>query len=570
MNYYHKDHLLRQSVLITAALMLVACTDLRSQEAVLQTEVITSAPAEFLTEPEEIAEKYPTDYLVLMGPEDGAPIHPTDETELVPLKNDIDSDDRTFLLEHETYITFNALRDELMSEGIDIEINGGLRSPDDKKMPGSPYHPEHQTGLLIDVCIMSNGMAITDEEVLNNDCCDTFDIIHSHLADHGFILRFPEGKENVTGVDYRAWSFRFVGSSEIAHLITDNGLTLEEFHHSPSGNETDEAQKTVPTVKGKALRPGDTIAVTAPAGWTKTDYSAVAQSLEQLGYHVIFEPTVKMRDGFTSGTAEERAEELNTLFADDSIDAILCLKGGYGSAAMLDMLDYDMIAEHPKLFIGFSDITVLHTALNQKAGLVTIHGPMMSTLHPPEVAESSTNEDGSDEAVPGTADYSWTQFLKGITLNTAPGEPEMPEGRSLEGIVAGKASGKLVGGNLSMIVSLVGTDHQLDGMGCILFLEETHEDAYRIDGMLLQLYQSGLLDRVDGIVYGNFNSCWDGDLRVEQVLEKYAVMVGKPAIKGLPAGHAGANMFLPLGVEAQIEVREDGFATFTITENYAE
>lgn len=568
MNIIPKDHILRHCAMLTATLMLSACAGSRPQETAVQTEVITSAPAE--TEPAALSAKYPTDYLVLMGPEDGAPVHPTAETELVPLKNDIDGDERTFTLEHETYIAFNALRDELMSEGIDIEINGGMRSPDDKKVPGSPYHPEHQTGLLVDVCVVSHGRALTDEDVLNNDCRDTFDIVHSHLADHGFILRFPEGKESVTGVDHRAWSFRFVGSSEIAHLITDNGLTLEEFHHSPSGTETGEEKKAVPTVKGKALHPGDTIAVTAPAGWTNADYSAVAQALEELGYHVIFEPTVDLRDGFTSGTPEERAEELNALFADDSIDAILCLKGGYGSAAMLDKLDYDMIAEHPKLFIGFSDITALHTALHEKAGLVTIHGPMMSTLHPPDAAESGADEDGSGEEAPGTADYSWMQFLKGITRNTAPGAPEMPEGRSLEGVVAGKASGKLVGGNLALIASLVGTDYQLDGTGCILFLEETHEDAYRIDGMLLQLYQNGLLERVDGIVYGNFNSCWDGYLTVDQVLEKYAVMAGKPAIKGLPAGHAGANMFLPLGVEAKIEARADGLASFAVTENYAE
>ena len=568
MNTIPKDRILRRCAMLAAVLMLSACAGSRPQETAPQTEVITSAAAE--PEPAALSEKHPTDYLVLMGPDDGAPVHPTAETELVPLKNDIDGDERTFELEHETYIAFNALRDELMGEGIDIEINGGMRYPEDKKVPGSPYHPEHQTGLLVDVCIMSHGRALTDEDVLNNDCRDTFDIIHSHLADRGFILRFPEGKESVTGVGYRAWSFRYVGSSEIAHLITDNGLTLEEFHHSPSGANTDEEKRSVPTVKGKALRPGDTIAVTAPAGWTNADYSGVAQALEQLGYHVIFEPTVGLRDGFTSGTPEERAEELNALFADDSIDAILCLKGGYGSAAMLDKLDYDMIAEHPKLFIGFSDITALHTALHEKAGLVTIHGPMMSTLHPPEVAESGEDEDGSGEAAPGTADYSWMQFLKGITRNTAPGAAEMPEGRSLEGVVAGKASGKLVGGNLALIASLVGTDYQLDGTGCILFLEETHEDAYRIDGMLLQLYQNGLLGRVDGIVYGNFNSCWDGYLTVDQVLEKYAVMAGKPAIKGLPAGHAGANMFLPLGAEAQIEARADGLASFAVTENYAE
>ena len=551
MNHIPKYHLMRLCAMFTAALMLSGCVGLSTQETGPQTEVITSAPAEPEAEPEEITGDHPTDYLVLMGSQDGAPVSPTAVSELVQLKNEIDGDDRTFILEHETYTGFTALRSELLDEGIDIEINGGLRSPDDRKIPGSPYHPEHQTGLLVDVCIVSDGRVLTDENVLNNDCRDTFDIIHSHLADHGFILRFPEGKESVTGVDDRAWSFRFVGSSEIAHLITDNGLTLEEFHHFPPDAEDAAAKRIVPTVKGKALRAGDTIAVTAPAGWTNADYSAAAQALEQLGYHVIFEPTVQLRDGFTSGTPEERADELNALFADDSIDAILCLKGGYGSAEMLDKLDYDMIAENPKLFIGFSDITALHTALHEKAGLVTIHGPMMSTLHPPEAPETDADEDGSGEAAPGTADYSWMQFLKGITTNTAPGEPDMPEGRSLEGIVAGKASGKIVGGNLALIVSLIGTDYQLDGTGCILFLEETHEDAYRIDGMLLQLYQSGLLGRVDGIVYGNFNSCWDGYLTVDQVLEKYAVMAGKPAIKGLPAGHAGAKMFRPSGVAGE-------------------
>ena len=408
--------------------------------------------------------------------------------------------------------------------------------------------------------------------------------------------------------------------------------------------------------KGRALKAGDKIAITAPAGSTNADFSEIYWGIASLGYRVVTYPTVTTyRDGYFAGTAKERAEELMKLFQDDTVDAILCLRGGYGSPTILDLLDYEEIGKHPKLFIGFSDITALLNNLAEKSGIVTIHGPMISTLHPQmEETEEETVLTGSSEAETkletgsenheieeteaesgdGTAVYdgteaetepqavynlvaevkidpdsglglpegsvirfvvpetqpdpeaeearmeaerqekadqacTWEAFQEGLTRTEPIGEVNLPENCLLETIVPGKAEGRIVGGNLSLLSALCGTAYELDGTGCILFIEEVGEHAYRIDRMLEQLRLNGLFDRVSGVIYGEFDSCTDGAFTVDEVIERYAKMTGKPTVKGLPTGHASLNLILPIGVHASLTAKEEGDASFVIDEAYA-
>lgn len=303
--------------------------------------------------------------------------------------------------------------------------------------------------------------------------------------------------------------------------------------------------------KGNALQPGDTIAIVSPASPAEAaDRQPAAQLLQSWGYHVVQAPPRQY--GYFAGTDDERAAELNHYFQDDHVQAILCANGGYGSARILDKLDYAMIAKHPKLFIGFSDITALHTALGEKSHLVTIHGPMACTLHP----------DASSA-------YTLQQFARGLSSRQPLGKVPMPRGKSLHAVVPGNAEGTLAGGNLAILAAAVGTPYELQGEGAILVLEEVGEDAYRVDRMMQQLWQSGVLHRIRGLVYGEFVQCGHdpGDFTTEEVLQYYAKLAGKPTIAGLPVGHGEDNLFLPLGVHARIESCNDGSAAMYIEES---
>lgn len=300
--------------------------------------------------------------------------------------------------------------------------------------------------------------------------------------------------------------------------------------------------------RGRALRPGDCVGITAPSSpvvtaqlvWSAVDF------LYKSGYTVKLGQTTAVRAGYLAGADILRAAEINAFFADETVAAVLCLRGGYGSARLLDYLDYTIIADNPKLFIGYSDITALHIALFQRSHLATVHGPVAAQL-------ASAN------------DYTQNLFRRGLTGR---GILKLPPGRELITLTAGRAFGRLVGGNLAVLASLVGTPYELDGRGCILFIEEIGEAPYRIDRMLNQLWQSGLLRRVSGLVFGDFTACTDDfGNTADEVIRYYADLSGKPSLAGLTAGHGEYNMFLPFGVMAAINEAADS-ALFTITENY--
>ncbi len=307
--------------------------------------------------------------------------------------------------------------------------------------------------------------------------------------------------------------------------------------------------------RGQALRPGDCIGILASGSYTRDkDFQGSVELLKAQGYRVKLAPSARAMYEHFAGTDRKRAADINAFFQDEEVKAILCVRGGYGAARILDRLDYRMIARHPKPFIGFSDVTALHIALGERAGIATIHGPMLVSFTRPDF----------------DSDYTRAQFFNGLRQTVPMGDIPMPEGRELETVMPGEAEGIIVGGNLTVLTSLVGTPYELNGKGALLLLEEIGEKPYRIDRMLNQLWQSGLLSRVNGILLGDFVGCESKDaspiedFTLSQVLTHYARLSHKPVIRGVPAGHASNNLFLPLGVHAVMKGSEDGKASLVI------
>ena len=302
-----------------------------------------------------------------------------------------------------------------------------------------------------------------------------------------------------------------------------------------------ESRKIPPT-----LKPGDCIGIITPGTYAQEkDFEAV-ELLKAHGYKIKFAPAAKSIYGHFAGSDRKRADDINNFFKDDEVKAILCTRGGYGCARVLDKLDYKMIAKHPKMLIGFSDVTALHIVIGERCKLSTIHGAML-------VSFSKENFD---------SEYTREKFFNGLE-NGFFGEIPMPDGQELKSVINGRAEGVIMGGNLTVLASLVGTPYELNGKGALLLIEEVGEKPYRIDRMMNQLYQSGLLNRVNGILFGDFIGCTDPDpsgiedFTVEQVLKYYARLSGKPVIKNIPAGHGKFNAFIPLGVHAVMDANEN-------------
>ncbi len=291
-------------------------------------------------------------------------------------------------------------------------------------------------------------------------------------------------------------------------------------------------------MKAKRLTPGDTIGMVAPASpadFSKTEKAA--KYLNALGYAVVTGESVISSRGYLAGEDELRAHDINCMFADNRIDAVFCLRGGYGSQRILDLIDYRTIRDNPKIFMGFSDITALINSIYQKCGLITFHGPM-----------------GGDFA--GGLGKATKAAMKKALENAEPiGEvqnPEMPE------IVSeGMAKGVLVGGNLSVIAASLGTPYEIDTLGKILLLEDVNEEPYSIDRMLNQLRLAGKLEAAAGIILGDWGDTKpeepEKSLSLEEVFDDMFRDIGKPVLKGYKIGHCKPNLTVPIGAEAYID-----------------
>lgn len=293
--------------------------------------------------------------------------------------------------------------------------------------------------------------------------------------------------------------------------------------------------------KGKAIRPGDTIGLTAPASPCPPEVLPRAVAcLEAWGFRVqVGETCTQSFGGYLSAPAEIRAAEINRMFADPKVDAIMCLRGGYGTPQLLELLDYACIAAHPKLFIGYSDITALHAVLQQEAGLATLHGPMAS----------------SDLA--GDLDQPSRDWLFHAMTSAEPlGEIRNPHGEEILCLMDGSAAGLIVGGNLSLVAALAGTPYQLDTRGKLLFLEDVDEEPYRVDRMLTQLALAGAFDDCAGIIFGTWENCIPkkrDSFSVLEVVTQIVLPYRKPTIWNVQAGHGSTHLALPFGVHARLD-----------------
>ena len=310
------------------------------------------------------------------------------------------------------------------------------------------------------------------------------------------------------------------------------------------------AQSKTGMHKPPRLRAGQTVGLIAPSSnvMENQDIGFAIDILKSFGFKVKTGQHLYERHGYLAGEDQARAADVNAMFKDPDVDAI-CLRGGYGSPRILPYLDYASIAKHPKVIIGYSDVTALLNAIYTQTGMVTFHGPI---------------------AAQNFTDYTLSQFKQVLfdaqaATIAAPPAFETAEGRAerdnrITVITPGVAEGKLIGGNLSLMVKLVGTPYEPDYRGSILILEDVSEAPYRIDGMLTHLKLAGKLQQLAGIAFGKCSDCEiDGNsLSIEQVLNDHLQPLGIPVIRGLMIGHIDDLATIPIGVRARLDTSQPG------------
>lgn len=300
-------------------------------------------------------------------------------------------------------------------------------------------------------------------------------------------------------------------------------------------------------IRPPRMVPGCRVALVAPAGplLERDDLTRATELCRALGFEPVLAPHAHRRHGYLAGTDDERLADLNAALNDPTVDAVWCLRGGYGITRILDRVDFSGTVERPRAVIGYSDITALLLALFRATGIVSFHAPMARA--------------------PLTA-FSREHFERVLGRHTAAGRlgrlsppagvltPRSPRIVTLR---EGTAEGPLAGGNLTLLAALIGTRHFPDLDGAILFLEDVGEDLYRVDRMLAQLRMAGALDRLAGVAVGQFTEMkrgtGDGALGFDEVLTTYFEPIGVPVAYGFPIGHVDDQWTLPIGVRARLD-----------------
>lgn len=307
------------------------------------------------------------------------------------------------------------------------------------------------------------------------------------------------------------------------------------------------AQTNAPSwTKPAALKSGDTIAIVAPAG--PVDVQQVkdyAQQLESLGYKVVVSPSIGRRAGYLAGTDQERVDELNSAIRDPNVRAIFAARGGFGLTRILDKVDYASLAKDPKIITGYSDLTGLHLAIARKARMISFHSPMpMSNLVKSDQAEYRYANDCFWRTLDAKK-YPAGQVGFSIML---------PDNWKPEALVKGRATGRLLGGNSTLITATLGTEYALEPEGAILFLEDIEEAPYRVDRMLSQLRLVGALDKLSGVVLGDFTYKNGAEqAQMEAVFHDYFDKASYPVLWRFPCGHIAANATIPHGALAELD-----------------
>ena len=300
-----------------------------------------------------------------------------------------------------------------------------------------------------------------------------------------------------------------------------------------------------PRIKPPALRPGDAVGIVAPSSPIKRDLLlAGCEGLRRLGYKPLYNDSILDRDLYFAGSVTRRARELEEMFERDDVRAIICARGGYGTNYLLEELDLAKLKRHPKIFVGYSDVTTLLTWFTNAAGLVTFHGPMVT----------------KDLAVPqGIHLASWNAALTAASA----WELNFPPGSEVKVLLEGSAEGTLYGGCLSMLAASLGTPFEIATRDTILFMEDVAAKPFQVDRMLMQLKLAGKLETVRGIVFGEMLDCAqpgvEQDYTLEEVVTRVLRDLNIPIAYGLRSGHVTReNITLPLGVRCSLEAKKNG------------
>lgn len=310
-------------------------------------------------------------------------------------------------------------------------------------------------------------------------------------------------------------------------------------------------------LKAPKLKAGDLLGIVAPGSYiSEEELQDSIKNINQLGFETTYSEKILLQNGYFAGTDKDRADDLMEKFYDKTVKGIVCARGGYGCSRILPLLDYDVIRANPKVLIGYSDVTALLYGIYQKAGLVTFHGP---------VGTSTFN------------DYSVNNFKKvlmnpertSLFTNSTSGEDENVYG--VTSIVKGKRKGRLVGGNLSIMVSLIETPYDVEYSHKIIFIEEVGEEPYRIDRMLTQMIQADKFKNASGIMMGTFSKCevkekdpsFTKTFTLMEVLQDRLSKLKIPVVYGMSFGHVKDKFTIPFGALAELDADKQ---TFTLLE----
>ncbi len=279
----------------------------------------------------------------------------------------------------------------------------------------------------------------------------------------------------------------------------------------------------------RGLGPGDTLGIVAPSSpFDRDAFDAGVAILESMGFTLVVPEEIHAADGYLAGSDHQRAALIHQMFADPAIHGIICARGGYGAMRILPLLDADFIKDHPKVFVGFSDVTVLLAFLVARCNMAAFHGPTVTTL-------------GSGDADTHNHFRRALSDARPISIKAAKGPV----------IRSGRASGPFFCGNLTLLCHLIGTPFAPDLNGTVLLIEDQGEAPYRIDRMLTQLRLTGCLHRLAGLVLGSFDNCGSA-AQVHDIVADRLGDLGIPILAGFAVGHAGANRTLPVGIPVRL------------------
>ncbi|RPA67968.1 LD-carboxypeptidase [Cyclobacteriaceae bacterium YHN15] len=296
----------------------------------------------------------------------------------------------------------------------------------------------------------------------------------------------------------------------------------------------------------KPLKKGDKVGLISPSAATseRIQFQFAQESLEALGFEVKLGENLKNRRGHLAGTDEERANDLNGMFGDNEIKAIICIRGGSGAARILPLIDYKNIRKNPKPILGYSDITALHNAIHAKTGLISFHGP---------------NGTGSWNSfnVRQFENMFFNRELMTFENEMVKGDDLIVKQNRIQTLRKGVAKGKILGGNLTVLTSLSGTPYLPDFKNSILFVEDISEDPYKIDRMMSTLKLNGTLSKIKGFIFGQCTDCNPsggyGSLTLDDILDDYILPLQIPAYKGAMIGHVPKQFIVPYGAEVEMD-----------------